>query len=69
MNHKLEALDTSIPTIAECYNIVDNINDMLYQLVEEDTYSDEDDQLKTMIHFLSLVMDKLQTLKHLDESI
>ncbi len=69
MNIKLDALENAPLTIQQCHNVCNNINDILYQLIDEDENGDEDDQLKTMIHYLSCVMDKLETLKHLDDEL
>ena len=62
MKIKLDQLDNTPLTLQQCQNVINNTNEILYEMIEFDEDNDIDDQLKTLIHYLSLVLDKLETL-------
>lgn len=66
MKIKLDQLDNTPLTLQQCQNVISNTNEMLYEMIELEVIDDIDDQLKTLIHYLSLVLDKLETLNEDD---
>lgn len=53
-------LKTDIPTWKQSWDILHNVNDLLNDSLQEGVVDDDTEPLMTIIHYLSLIMEKIE---------